>query len=872
MDKAVTRLEAADIAVVLKLLPHRYPFLMVDRVIDIRGDDHGVGIKNVTFNEPHFQGHFPDNPVFPGVLMIEGMAQTAGVLCIAKLFSAQPKSVYFLTIDKAKFRKPVLPGDTIEYHMTKIAQRRIMWWYRGDRQSGRTHRCRSGSRRHDFRRMSASMIDPSARIEATAVIGPNVTVGPYCTVGPHVTVGDGCRLVAHVNFTGHTSIGPRTVIHPFASLGSPPQSVHYRGGPTRLRGRRRLRHPRKRHHEHRHRRRRRRHARRRPLLFHGRSHVGHDCKVGSHVVAANNVLLAGHVSVGDHVVFGGGVAVRQFVRIGEGAMLVGLSGMRADVIPWGTAQGPLAHLVGLNVIGMRRHGFAKPDIQRYREAVRALFFAGGEFRARLERVAADYGKDELVGKLIAFIRAGKRPLTMAGRRGEAGRRGRMSAAPTCQYGSSARVDLRRRQPAFGGRAIPSPRRGRKVAAVSAARRRRPHDFARPAASLDVSRPSSANSCAHARAAGCRDVVLIGSLVRPSIWQMRPDFTTLDVHAAHRRGLSRRRRPSVVERRASCSTGQASACSARTRWRRKFWCPKARSAASSASERDRADVDLGLDYLRATGGFDVGQAVVVAGKHVLAVEAAEGTDGMLARVAEMRANGRVRAPGGTGVLVKAPKHGQDRRFDLPSIGPQTVEHAARARPCRHCRGGGLDDHRRAGTADIGGRPRQSVRHRRGGRERAMSARAGPTCVSGGRRGFRRPAGRGADRRHQASAARARGFPASAARRWPGRACLACFRSAISPSSALPPSRPACRRSWRAFGRPPTRSLPPSRTCWSSSIVPNSPIAWRGACARMRRRSPSSITFVRRCGRGGRDARAPCALTSIMCWRCCRSSRR
>jgi 3-hydroxyacyl-[acyl-carrier-protein] dehydratase len=131
MDKAVTRLEAADIAVVLKLLPHRYPFLMVDRVIDIRGDDHGVGIKNVTFNEPHFQGHFPDNPVFPGVLMIEGMAQTAGVLCIAKLFSAQPKAVYFLTVDKAKFRKPVLPGDTIEYHMTKIAHRRMMWWYRG---------------------------------------------------------------------------------------------------------------------------------------------------------------------------------------------------------------------------------------------------------------------------------------------------------------------------------------------------------------------------------------------------------------------------------------------------------------------------------------------------------------------------------------------------------------------------------------------------------------------------------------------------------------------------------------------------------------------------------------------------------------------
>lgn len=132
MKGTVKKLEAADIAMVLKLLPHRYPFLMVDRVIDIRGDDHGIGIKNVTINEPHFQGHFPGNPVFPGVLMIEGMAQTAGVLCIAQTSSAQPKSVFFLTIDKAKFRKVVLPGDTIEYHMNKIAQRKTMWWYRGE--------------------------------------------------------------------------------------------------------------------------------------------------------------------------------------------------------------------------------------------------------------------------------------------------------------------------------------------------------------------------------------------------------------------------------------------------------------------------------------------------------------------------------------------------------------------------------------------------------------------------------------------------------------------------------------------------------------------------------------------------------------------
>ncbi|MGH6924249.1 MAG: 3-hydroxyacyl-ACP dehydratase FabZ [Propylenella sp.] len=128
MDQEVKTLEAADINRILQALPHRYPFLMVDRIRDIDGDNSCVGIKNVTFNEPHFQGHFPTQPVMPGVLLIEGMAQTAGALCVlAAGISGPPKLVYFMTVDNAKFRKPVIPGDTVEYHVQKIRHRTNIW-------------------------------------------------------------------------------------------------------------------------------------------------------------------------------------------------------------------------------------------------------------------------------------------------------------------------------------------------------------------------------------------------------------------------------------------------------------------------------------------------------------------------------------------------------------------------------------------------------------------------------------------------------------------------------------------------------------------------------------------------------------------------
>lgn len=132
MDSETAILESVDIQEIMKALPHRYPFLLVDRIIDIDGDRSCIGIKNVTMNEPHFAGHFPAKPIMPGVLLIEGMAQTAGALCVLKAIADESANlVYFMTIDKAKFRKPVIPGDRVEYHMTKLRNRKNIWWFSG---------------------------------------------------------------------------------------------------------------------------------------------------------------------------------------------------------------------------------------------------------------------------------------------------------------------------------------------------------------------------------------------------------------------------------------------------------------------------------------------------------------------------------------------------------------------------------------------------------------------------------------------------------------------------------------------------------------------------------------------------------------------
>jgi 3-hydroxyacyl-[acyl-carrier-protein] dehydratase len=129
----IRRQASVDIGRIMEMIPHRYPFLMIDKVVDIVPSESACGIKNVTINEPHFQGHFPQRPVMPGVLIIEAMAQTAAVLVVHTLGpKAEGKLVYFMTVDSARFRKPVVPGDTVHVHVRKQRHRGAVWKFNGE--------------------------------------------------------------------------------------------------------------------------------------------------------------------------------------------------------------------------------------------------------------------------------------------------------------------------------------------------------------------------------------------------------------------------------------------------------------------------------------------------------------------------------------------------------------------------------------------------------------------------------------------------------------------------------------------------------------------------------------------------------------------
>jgi UDP-N-acetylglucosamine acyltransferase len=250
-----------------------------------------------------------------------------------------------------------------------------------------------------------TLIHPTAVIEKGAEIGTGVSIGPYCVIGANVKLGDRVELKSHVVIDGYTSIGEETVVFPFASLGHEPQDLKYKGEKSQLiiGKKNKIRE----------------HVTMNPgtegagmktvvgdnCLFMMASHVAHDCTVGNNVILANNATLAGHVDVGDFVILGGLSAVHQFVRIGAFAIIGGMSGVEHDVIPFGLVKGERAHLAGLNYIGLERRGFTKEQVQALMKAFKQLFDTQGTLAERTAKVANDYQADDIVMRVVDFIRA-----------------------------------------------------------------------------------------------------------------------------------------------------------------------------------------------------------------------------------------------------------------------------------------------------------------------------------------------------------------------------------------------------------------------------------------------------------------------------------
>jgi len=252
-----------DIRRIQRILPHRYPMLLIDRVLEIVGDEKVTGVKNVTFNDAFFQGHYPGTPIMPAVLIVEAMAQLSGILLDQKL-EHKGKIPYLISMDKVKIRQAVVPGDQLLLEATTVrvksrtahvrckafvrdkqaAEADIKFMLVDAERHRRDAQCvmRGGPATdvtHDASRITHSSlpmpkISPLAFVDPKARLAEDVEVGPFCAIGPDVVIAGGTRLLSHVCIMGRTELGKDNVLYPGVVLGGAPQDRKYRGAPTRL--------------------------------------------------------------------------------------------------------------------------------------------------------------------------------------------------------------------------------------------------------------------------------------------------------------------------------------------------------------------------------------------------------------------------------------------------------------------------------------------------------------------------------------------------------------------------------------------------------------------------------------------------------------
>ena len=410
-----------------QVIPHREPFLLIDKVEIVEKEKSAVGYKYLTGNEDFFRGHFPGNPIMPGVLVIESMAQTACVLYLSRP-DLRGKFAYFMSIEETKFRKPVRPGDLLELKVEVVKAKERVGKVKGVAYVNNNVVAESEfmfvlveaeEAKKQQEQISTSTIisqtniHPTVIIHPTAVIHPTVKIGAYTIIGPecvieeNVQIGSFCRIE-------YAIIKKNTKIFDSVCIGTLPQDIKFKGEKTLvIIGENCV-------------------IREFVTIHRGTSskitsvgdncylmaysHVAHDCKVGNDVIIANCGTLAGHVTVEDGVNIGGLVAIHQYTRIGKLAMLGGGAMVSKDVPPYVIVAGDRAELRGINVIGLKRKGFSREKIKKIKEIYKRLFRSKLPLSEAIKKVEAENELTEEVKYMIDFIKTSKRGICRIARK------------------------------------------------------------------------------------------------------------------------------------------------------------------------------------------------------------------------------------------------------------------------------------------------------------------------------------------------------------------------------------------------------------------------------------------------------------------------
>jgi UDP-N-acetylglucosamine acyltransferase len=397
-----------DLPALLDRVYYRYPSFLIDTVAEHEPGSRLVAVKNVTVNEEFFQGHFPGAPLMPAVLMIEAFMQVAAVLILERSGAPETARVWLRGVDKAKFRRQVVPGDRLRLEVrlgrvrTRLARAHAAAFV-GDQPVAEAELLLAVE-------PGAAFVDPSAVVHAGARIGAGTTIGPHCTIGPNVVIGERCRIGASAVVDGWTEIGDETQIYPMASIGLAPQDLKYKGERTRLVvGKRNI-------------------FREFVTINRGTAggggettigdnnlfmayvHVAHDCHIGNDTIFGPHATLGGHVFVDDYSNISAGSAVHQFCRVGRHGFIGGYSVVTKDAPPYGKTIGSRpARIFGVNAIGLARRGFTPGTINQLKRAYRYLL----QSKLNTTRALVQIEKDPAltspeVRYLVEFIRTSQR--------------------------------------------------------------------------------------------------------------------------------------------------------------------------------------------------------------------------------------------------------------------------------------------------------------------------------------------------------------------------------------------------------------------------------------------------------------------------------